>query len=39
MIVGTTTYPAKNSYNEALPDVADTTINIEDIEAVMRGEA
>lgn len=28
LIVGTTTYPAKNSYNEALPDVADTTINI-----------
>ena len=28
LIVGTTTYPAKNSYNEALPDVADATINI-----------
>ena len=28
LIVGITTYPAKNSYNEALPDVADATINI-----------
>ena len=28
LIVGATTYPAKNSYNEALPDVADATINI-----------
>ena len=28
LIVGTTTYPAKNSYNEVLPEVADTEINI-----------
>ena len=28
LIVGATTYPAKNSYNESLPGAADTKINI-----------
>ena len=28
LVVGETTYPAKNSYTEALPNVADTKINI-----------